>query len=585
MALLNGSPVTQVPPDTFSALAALARGVAPGGIRVPPIPLSQASAGGPLASSLFPSNAPTVFPIAPPPPAARTVGRVPAGKPMTVGFDARGNPILAPVASHPLGALSPAQGMPSMLAPGTAGSRVGAPPKQTPVQKAVPRQSAAKHVAPTNQPGNANGSGAVGAYPPNTTGYDPNNMFANVGTLQSYLPQAEQLAKFLIGMPSKPGQAEFGPLGMIDWYTGQGLGGINTLSNAINTSLAGMPAAVDAGYGAAENAQAAISDALQSNLSGQNPNGQVQSLLQAINAPQSQQQQAANGNQGAYGGGGNVLQAEGGLATSGLASSRAAQDAFANELPAMSQMQAQMAQSRFLQQQNQQRMSLLAGLPQQEYNIASGYLGNAIKMAQLQMMGNYYGARSNDYNTNAQVNLGKLNGTLPPTAAQTQAASDTIGKNVSAFLQKAGGQLKGVTYVLTKNGFVPATQANPNDIVKGPTGTVQKITNYQPVGGMNYKTIVQGVKRIGSPNPFKDAWSIVPRGQLGRPPLTPNERAALTNALGKSGAIAQKYKGLFYLNDRQVQALNRAKMGVETIPVKDNRSGKTVYVITGLGGN
>lgn len=123
--------------------------------------------------------------------------------------------------------------------------------------------------------------------------------------------------------------------------------------------LQGIPASVDATYGKAVTDTSALGNAAAQGLINANPNGAAVATLNAIGAPQAQVDAITQQNADVFGGGGAVLNYVGGaLPAETLAADRAANVAFAQELPGIQSMTAAQAFRQLLGSQSQQQSAI-----------------------------------------------------------------------------------------------------------------------------------------------------------------------------------------------------------------------------------
>lgn len=123
--------------------------------------------------------------------------------------------------------------------------------------------------------------------------------------------------------------------------------------------LSGIPSQVGATYDKAVHDTSALGNAAAAGLAAENPNGQAVATLNAIGAPQSQVDAITQKNADVFGGGAGVLNYVGGaLPAETLAADRAANVAFAQELPGIQSMSAAQAFRQLLGSQSQQQSSI-----------------------------------------------------------------------------------------------------------------------------------------------------------------------------------------------------------------------------------
>lgn len=143
-------------------------------------------------------------------------------------------------------------------------------------------------------------------------------------------------------------------------------------TQSVLAALKGLPDATGQAYTQAQNVTDALASKGADLLSGANPNGADQSILQAINAPGSQQAAIADQLQKTFGGGAGVLYNQAGVnAGSALAAQKAAALAYANAQPGIQGLAATQAERNLLYQDAQQKAAIAAQFPSLENQVAA----------------------------------------------------------------------------------------------------------------------------------------------------------------------------------------------------------------------
>lgn len=170
-------------------------------------------------------------------------------------------------------------------------------------------------------------------------------------------------------------------------------------AQSVLNTLKGMPDATAQAYTQAQNVTNALASRAADLLSGANPNAQDQQILQAINAPVSQQQQIAQQLGNTFTGGAGVLyDTAGANAGSALAAQKAAALAYANALPGIQGIAAINADRNLLAQDAASRAAIAAKEPGLVTTILGQQATQAYRDAQLALQGKKLTQQANEFN-------------------------------------------------------------------------------------------------------------------------------------------------------------------------------------------
>lgn len=165
-------------------------------------------------------------------------------------------------------------------------------------------------------------------------------------------------------------------IGVINQNTVAGQNAIKGLYNAIVNQLKGYPQEVGQDYNQAQGTINGLAQAAGQQFAAANPNASDQAMLQAIGAPQSQQDAVANKLSNAFNGGGAVLATtQGAIPSASLAASKAAAMQYAQTLPQIQSLEALQASRNLAYNAGLQKNTVEAQAPTIENNVLGAKAG------------------------------------------------------------------------------------------------------------------------------------------------------------------------------------------------------------------
>lgn len=214
----------------------------------------------------------------------------------------------------------------------------------------------------------------------NVTQLNPNAGNVTLGPAPVLPPQATlqtvpvpNLDPFAGRTPAQVALGQIQPqIGLINTTTSAEQRMIQGMAQAIMARLGQLPANVAQNYNQAQQTVTGLAQAAGNELAAANPNAGDQQMLQAIGAPQAQEQAVAGKLGAAFGGGGALTATtQGAIPAASLAASKAAAMQYANTLPAIQGLSALQADRNLAFMSDQQKMALMSQLPALENAVST----------------------------------------------------------------------------------------------------------------------------------------------------------------------------------------------------------------------